>query len=82
MTPDTSLLVVSGDRTVTAECQRAVDSDTGAVVWGGDTRMRHRHTLLLSCTDIFLDTEEADSFSGVRRLLYRPFNTLTLMLQT
>ena len=71
MTPDTSLLVISGDRTVTAECQRAVDSDTGAVVWGGDTRLRHRHTLLLSCTDIFLDKEDADSFSGVQRL-YRP----------
>ena len=81
VTPDTSLLVISGDRTVTAECQRAVDSDTGAVVWGGDTRLRHRHTLLLSCTDIFLDAEDADSFSGVRRL-YQPLNTNLLMFQT
>ena len=68
VTPDTSLMVVSGDRTVTAECERAVDSDTGAEVWGGDTRLRHRHTLLLSCTDIFLDSEDADSFSGVDTL--------------
>ena len=81
VTPGTSLLVISGDRTVTAECQRAVDSDTGAVVWGGDTRLRHRHTLLLSCTDIFLDAEDADSFSGVRRL-YQPLNTNLLMFQT
>ena len=65
VSPDTSLMVVSGDRTVTAECERAVDSDTGAEVWGGDTRLRHRHTLLLSCTDIFLDSEDSDSFSGV-----------------
>ena len=63
VSPDTSLMVVSGDRTVTAECDRAVDSETGAVVWG-EARLRHRHTLLLSCTDLYLDSELADSFSG------------------
>ena len=62
VTPDTSLMVVSGDRTLTAECERAVDSSSGALVWGGDTRLRHRHTLLLSCTDIY--THSGDSFSG------------------
>ena len=40
LTRDTSVVIISGDRTLTAEC------DTGP----GD-HARHKHTLLLSCTD-------------------------------
>ena len=56
---DTSVMIVSGDRTLTAECDQTMITGDNSVVW--DKNMRHRHTLLLSCTDIDHDN---NSISG------------------
>ena len=49
----------SGDRTVTGHCETPLDLGTGALV----SDLRHRHTLLLSCTDI--SQQNSSSFTGL-----------------
>ena len=53
------MLYSSGDRTVTGHCETPVDLGTGASL----SDLRHRHTLLLSCTDI--SQQNSSSFTGL-----------------
>ena len=57
-----SVIIVSGDRTVTAECDQAAIADTGEIVWEGTSR--HSSTLLVSCTDVLIPEKDGDMLSG------------------
>ena len=59
---DSNVIIVSGDRTVTAYCDNAAIAGTGDRVWEGSKR--HSSSLLVSCTDVILQENET-SFSGL-----------------
>ena len=51
-----SVIIVSGDRTVTAVCDKAAIASTGDIVW--ESTRRHSNTLLVSCTDVILPNND------------------------
>ena len=57
---DANLVIVSGDRTITANCSYATQPMTGERVWEGK---KHHGILLVSCTDVTM--QESDSLWGL-----------------